>query len=58
MDENKGEFMYEDTLIGNDGIELDLYVLKRYFSHLEIPEYLKRLDSYIESENILKVNKT
>jgi hypothetical protein len=44
MDENKGEFMYEDTLIGNDGIELDLYVLKKYFSDLEIPEYLKRLE--------------
>lgn len=43
MDENKGEFLYEDTLISNDGIELDLYVLKKYFSHLEIPEYLKRL---------------
>jgi hypothetical protein len=43
MDENKGEFMYEDTLIGNDGIELDLYILKKYFSYLEIPEYLKRL---------------
>lgn len=28
MDENKGEFMYDDILIGNDGIELDLYVLK------------------------------
>lgn len=43
MDENKGEFMYEGTLIGNDGVELDLYVLKKYFSYLEIPEYLKRL---------------
>jgi Uncharacterized conserved protein len=43
MDENKGEFMYEEILIGNDGIELDLYVLKKYFSYLEIPEYLKRL---------------
>jgi hypothetical protein len=45
MDENKGEFMYDDILIGNDGIELDLYVLEKYFSHLEIPEYLKRLEN-------------
>lgn len=45
MDENKGEFIYDDILIGNDGIELDLYVLKKYFSHLEIPEYLKRLEN-------------
>jgi uncharacterized protein (DUF362 family) len=43
MDENKGEFIYEETLIGNDGIELDLYVLHNLFSYIEIPEYLKRL---------------
>jgi uncharacterized protein (DUF362 family) len=43
MDENSGEFVFEDTLIGDDGLELDLYVLKKYFSYLETPEYLKRL---------------
>lgn len=43
MDENKGEFMYEETLIGNDGIELDLHVLQKYYDYLETPEYLKRL---------------
>ena len=37
--------MYEEALIGNDGVELDLYVLKKYFSYLEIPEYLKRLEN-------------
>lgn len=45
MDENKGEFMYENTLVGNDGVELDMYILKKYFSYLEIPEYLKRLEN-------------
>ncbi|MDR3598451.1 DUF362 domain-containing protein [Clostridium sp.] len=43
MDENEGEFMYEETLIGNDGIELDLHVLEKYYGYLETPEYLKRL---------------
>ncbi len=42
-DENKGEFMFENILIGNDAVELDIYVLRKYFSYLEIPEYLKRL---------------
>jgi hypothetical protein len=44
MDENRGEFKYDETLIGNDGIELDLHVLHNLFSYLEIPEYLKRLE--------------
>jgi len=43
MDENKGEFKYNEILIGDDGIELDLHVLKNYYSYLEVPEYLKRL---------------
>lgn len=43
MDENKGEFLYEETLVGNDAIELDFYVLKHLFGHLEVPEYLERL---------------
>ncbi|MFT5871283.1 MAG: hypothetical protein ACI8WT_000201 [Clostridium sp.] len=45
MDEIKGEFMYEETLISNDGIELDLHVLHDLFSYHEIPEYLKRLET-------------
>lgn len=43
MNENIGEFNYNEILIGNDGIELDLHVLKKYYSYLETPEYLKRL---------------
>lgn len=45
MDENRGEFTYKENLVGNDGIELDLYVLHNLFSYLEKPEYLKRLES-------------
>ena len=45
MDENRGEFTYKENLVGNDGIELDLYVLYNLFSYLEKPEYLKRLES-------------
>lgn len=45
MAENYGEFRFKEILISNDGIELDLYVLKNYFSGFEIPDYLKRLHS-------------
>lgn len=44
MDEIKGEFIYEETLISNDAIELDLHVLHNLFSYLVVPEYLKRLE--------------
>lgn len=43
MDERKGEFTFENTLVSNDGVELDLYVLENYFSGHEVPEYLKML---------------
>lgn len=43
MAENYGEFRFEENLVGNDGIELDLYVLNNYFSSFEMPDYLKRL---------------
>lgn len=43
MDEHRGEFLYKEILISNDGLELDLYVLKNYFSYIEMPEYLKRI---------------
>lgn len=43
IDENVGEFHFKDILIGNDGVELDLYVLRNYFSNHEIPDYLIRL---------------
>lgn len=45
MAENTGEFRFNEILVGNDGVELDLYVLKNYFSNFEIPDYLKRLHS-------------
>ncbi len=44
MDEVKGEFNIPEILVGNDGIELDLYVLKKYFD-IEIPEYLMILST-------------
>lgn len=43
MSESNGEFRFKEILISNDGIELDLYVLKNYFSSFEIPDYLKQL---------------
>lgn len=45
MSENYGEFRFKEILISNDGIELDLYVLKNYFSSFEIPDYLKQLQN-------------
>lgn len=45
MDEIRGEFLYQETLISNDGIELDLYILHNLFSYLEVPEYLNRLEN-------------
>jgi len=43
MSESNGEFRFKEIFISNDGIELDLYVLKNYFSNFEIPDYLKQL---------------
>jgi uncharacterized protein (DUF362 family) len=43
MDEKVGEFFMENTLIGNDAIELDLFVLKNIFAQHEVPGYLKNL---------------
>lgn len=43
MDESKGEFMFDEILVSNDGIELDFHILNNLFSHLEVPEYLERL---------------
>lgn len=42
MDETKGEFELPEVLAGNDGLELDLYILKSYFD-IEMPEYIRRL---------------
>lgn len=43
MHESRGEFRLEGILVGNDAAELDQYVLGRYFSDLEKPDYLNRL---------------
>ncbi len=43
MAENKGEFSFDEILVGNDGVELDLFVLRKYFNNLDIPEYISRL---------------
>jgi uncharacterized protein (DUF362 family) len=43
MDEKKGEFLINEVLVGNDGLELDLHILKKYFDYLEIPEYMRRI---------------
>ena len=43
MDENTGEFRFDEILVGDDGVELDRYVLFKYFPDHEIPEYIKRL---------------
>lgn len=45
MSESCGEFRFKETFIGTDGIELDLYVLKNYFSDFEVPEYIKQLQN-------------
>lgn len=44
MDEHKGEFIYDNILIGNNGVELDLYVLNNIFVTQAVPEYIKRLE--------------
>ncbi|MDF2542454.1 MAG: hypothetical protein K0S47_2172 [Herbinix sp.] len=45
MSETKGEFRFKEILISNDGIELDLYVLEKYFNDFEIPDYLKEFQN-------------
>lgn len=42
-DEQKGDFIIGDTLIGNDAVELDLYVLQNVFPQHEVPQYLANL---------------
>lgn len=42
FDETKGEYEMPAIFVGNDGLELDLYILKKYFT-IEIPDYMKRL---------------
>lgn len=43
MAEDIGEFQMKEILIGNDGLELDDYVLNNYFGNQKPPEYMERL---------------
>ncbi len=59
MDEKKGEFYLNEVLVGNDGLELDLHILNKYFDYLEVPEYLLRIQKGIEVNEIYgRSNKT
>lgn len=42
MEENRGEFRFENVLVGNDALELDQYVIKEIFK-LAPPEYIMNL---------------
>lgn len=42
MDEKEGEFEISEMLVGDNGLELDLFVLEKYFD-IETPDYMKRL---------------
>ena len=41
--ENRGEFMLEETFVGNDAMELDSYIFEKYFNDCEFPDYLNML---------------
>lgn len=41
MAESIGEFRFNEIFVGNDGVELDFYILEKYFDGFAIPEYLK-----------------
>lgn len=43
MDETSGEIELDSILVGNDAVELDLYVLKDIFINHEIPDYIRKL---------------
>lgn len=45
MDERSGEFFMNEVLVGDDGLELDRYILKKYFNYLELPDYLTRVQN-------------
>ncbi len=44
FDEKSGQFQFKEILIGNDGVELDAYILEKVFL-IEKPEYIKRLQT-------------
>ena len=43
MNENIGEFEFENILIGDNALDLDLYVLNNIFTDVEVPDYIKKL---------------
>jgi len=43
MDESSGEFELSEILVGDDALELDKYLLSKYFN-IETPEYMQRLE--------------
>jgi|LGVF01.2.fsa_nt_gb hypothetical protein len=43
MDETIGKFELSEIYVGNDALELDKHILKKYFN-IEIPEYMLRLE--------------
>ncbi|OPJ58057.1 DUF362 domain-containing protein [Clostridium oryzae] len=43
MEEYTGQFEFEQTFIGDDAIELDMYMLDNFFKRHEVPEYLQIL---------------
>lgn len=43
MDENIGEFKFADILVGNDGLEMDKYIIDNVFK-IEKPEYITSLE--------------
>lgn len=45
--ENIGEFTFKELFIGNDALELDCDIFRKYFNNCEYPEYLNILKNRI-----------
>jgi uncharacterized protein (DUF362 family) len=45
MDETIGEFEFENILVADNALELDLYILNNIFTNHEIPDYIKKLQA-------------
>jgi hypothetical protein len=46
LDDIIGEFEFKNILVGDNALELDLYVLNNVFTNHEIPDYIKRLQLF------------
>ncbi len=55
MSEEMGEFPLKDILIGDDGVELDDYVLKNFFKSVEPPVYLLQLQEERSNKGLNRV---